>query len=255
MIYQYLVTFYSNVKYNDIFSGLGFGLIYLPAIVSVGYYFEEKRAFATGLAVCGSGLGAFIFNPLSKYLIDEFGWRGAILIEGGLILNCILCGALFRPLERPRDSTTDEVREGNNHVRDSLLVKDSIEMEIVIKSQSNGIYHGDQLTSQPSSSMHALTPFTLEPPNRDTSLFRSDGALHRATHTPSTPSPLTVDQTQNTTHARPHLRRLLSEDHHQPHHHQHHSRHQHTLSRSQRNMLLGKFLLPSNSLHRSPNAL
>lgn len=35
--------------------GIGFGFIYLPAIVTVGHYFESKRAFATGIAVCGSG--------------------------------------------------------------------------------------------------------------------------------------------------------------------------------------------------------
>ena len=30
------------------FGGLGLGLIYLPAIVSVGFYFERRRALATG---------------------------------------------------------------------------------------------------------------------------------------------------------------------------------------------------------------
>ena len=29
--------------------------MYLPSIVIVGYYFDKKRAFATGLATCGSG--------------------------------------------------------------------------------------------------------------------------------------------------------------------------------------------------------
>lgn len=29
--------------------GTGLGLLYLPSIVMVGYYFEEKRAIATGL--------------------------------------------------------------------------------------------------------------------------------------------------------------------------------------------------------------
>jgi len=82
-----------------IVAGLGLGLIYLPAIVSVTYYFEKKRAFATGLAVCGSGLGTFIFAPASKVLVYEYAWTGASLIMGGLILNCIVCGALFRPLE------------------------------------------------------------------------------------------------------------------------------------------------------------
>ena len=38
-------------------AGGGLGLIYLPAIVSVTCYFEKKRSFATGIAVCGSGIG------------------------------------------------------------------------------------------------------------------------------------------------------------------------------------------------------
>jgi len=201
-----------------IVAGLGFGLIYLPAIVSVGYYFEDKRAFATGLAVCGSGLGAFIFNPLSKYLIDEFGWRGAILIEAGLILNCVLCGAMFRPLERPRvasgkgeKATSDElgVHESTHLMKkDSELVKDNIELEIVV--DSHGV-HQTSPASQPSSPNHISSNLTLmEPPHLKTALFRSDGALHRSSHKPITPSPLTVDSTGQRP---PAVRRLLSEDH------------------------------------------
>lgn len=39
-----------------IMGGFGFGCIYLPAVVAVGYYFETKRSLATGIAVCGSGI-------------------------------------------------------------------------------------------------------------------------------------------------------------------------------------------------------
>ncbi len=85
----------------DIFvsSGVGLGLIYLPAIVSVTYYFEKRRAFATGLAVCGSGIGTFIFAPLTKILVEEYGWKGASLIFAGVLLNCAVCGAMFRPID------------------------------------------------------------------------------------------------------------------------------------------------------------
>jgi len=79
-------------------AGFGFGLIYLPAIVSVGFYFEKKRAIATGLAVCGSGVGTFIFAPLCNLLVEEYTWKGATLILAGLVLNGLVCGALFRPL-------------------------------------------------------------------------------------------------------------------------------------------------------------
>ncbi|XP_067131694.1 monocarboxylate transporter 12-B-like isoform X2 [Centruroides vittatus] len=78
--------------------GVGLGLIYLPAIVSVGYYFSTKRAFATGIAVCGSGVGAFIFAPLCQKLLEIYGWKGALVILAGFTLNCMVFGALMRPL-------------------------------------------------------------------------------------------------------------------------------------------------------------
>jgi len=84
------------------FPGLGFGLIYLPAIVSVTCYFEKQRSFATGIAVCGSGLGTFIFAPLTEVLIQTYFWKGALLIITAITLNCIIFGALFRPLEMKR---------------------------------------------------------------------------------------------------------------------------------------------------------
>lgn len=78
------------------------GLIYLPAIVSVTCYFEKKRSFATGIAVCGSGVGTFIFAPLTEVLVNQFAWKGAMLIISALTLNCVIFGMLFRPLEAPR---------------------------------------------------------------------------------------------------------------------------------------------------------
>lgn len=85
-----------------VMGGIGFGLIYLPAVVCVGYYFETKRSLATGIAVCGSGFGTFAFAPLATILLENFGWRGANLILAGLILNCAVFGAMMRPLEFPK---------------------------------------------------------------------------------------------------------------------------------------------------------
>ena len=64
--------------------GLGFGLIYLPAIVSVTCYFEKKRSFATGIAVCGSGLGTFVFSPLVELLVSA-----AMRCGRSLLLDCL----------------------------------------------------------------------------------------------------------------------------------------------------------------------
>ena len=99
-----------------VIGGFGLGLIYLPAVVAVGYYFEKRRALATGISVCGSGVGTFIFAPLATFLLDVYGWKGANLIFAGLCLNCAVFGALMRPLEltvrhEKEDDETKKVRD------------------------------------------------------------------------------------------------------------------------------------------------
>ncbi|XP_054718074.1 monocarboxylate transporter 12-B-like [Uloborus diversus] len=81
-------------------TGCGFGLMYLPAIVCVTCYFERRRAFATGIAVCGSGIGTFLLAPVIQWMVGDLGWQGAMLVTAGFVLNCCVFGALFRPLQK-----------------------------------------------------------------------------------------------------------------------------------------------------------
>lgn len=97
--------------------GLGFGLIYVPAIVSVGYYFEKKRSIAMGIAVCGSGLGTFLFPPINRILMNSFGWRATFLIHAGFILNCCVCAALLRPLPIEPSEILKKKRKLENSIR------------------------------------------------------------------------------------------------------------------------------------------
>ncbi|GMT36940.1 hypothetical protein PFISCL1PPCAC_28237, partial [Pristionchus fissidentatus] len=82
-----------------VLGGIGFGMIYLPAIVVVGYYFETKRAIATGIAVAGSGVGTIVMPKLTAYLVETIEWTGTLYVYGGLILVCGAFGMLYRPLE------------------------------------------------------------------------------------------------------------------------------------------------------------
>lgn len=88
------------IVFYGIIGGIGFGMIYLPAIVSVGHWFDKKRAFATGIAVGGSGVGQALFPILAHYLLTTYRWQGKNLIMAGIVLNCAVCGAIFRPLDR-----------------------------------------------------------------------------------------------------------------------------------------------------------
>ncbi|XP_046865854.1 uncharacterized protein LOC6652392 isoform X3 [Drosophila willistoni] len=77
-------------------SGLGLGIGYVTAVVSIAFWFDKKRSFATGIGASGTGIGTFVYARLTQYLIDSYGWRGAILILGGTMLNACVCGALMR---------------------------------------------------------------------------------------------------------------------------------------------------------------
>ncbi|KAG8253017.1 hypothetical protein J6590_044010 [Homalodisca vitripennis] len=82
-----------------IIAGFGLSLCYVAAVVIVAYYFDKRRSFATGLSVCGSGIGTFVFAPVTQFLLAEYGWRGTTLILSGLFLNLCVCGMLMRDLK------------------------------------------------------------------------------------------------------------------------------------------------------------
>ena len=96
----------ANLMYSSAV-GFGFGMIFLTSIVTVSRYFDKRRSLAMGISVCGSGVGAIIFNPLIKVLLDEYGWRGTILIQAGLMLNCVALALLYRPLPHLAQESSD----------------------------------------------------------------------------------------------------------------------------------------------------
>ena len=63
-----------------LFFGLAVGLVFTPIVVGVGFYFDKRRALATGIAVCGTGAGTFVFAPLTQWMLETYAWRGTLLI-------------------------------------------------------------------------------------------------------------------------------------------------------------------------------
>lgn len=74
----------------------------------VGKYFSRRKALAYGIAMSGSGIGTFILAPVVQLLIEQFSWRGALLILGGFVLNLCVCGALMRPITLKEDHPSPE---------------------------------------------------------------------------------------------------------------------------------------------------
>ncbi|XP_062993295.1 monocarboxylate transporter 13-like [Elgaria multicarinata webbii] len=79
-------------------AGLGWALVFTPSMATVSHYFERRRTLAMGLAVSGAGISSLLLSPIFQYLVDLYGWRGALLMVAGLSLNLVASGALLRPL-------------------------------------------------------------------------------------------------------------------------------------------------------------
>jgi MFS family permease len=62
-------------------------MIYVSAVLIPGFYFDKWRALATGIAVCGSGIGTFVLAPLNAYLVQQGGWRITIVVQAGTFLK------------------------------------------------------------------------------------------------------------------------------------------------------------------------
>lgn len=70
----------------------------------VSRYFVHWRPIAFSVAFSGECVFSFLFSPFFRWLIGTYGWRGALLIIGGLQLNLCVCGALMRPLPADAES-------------------------------------------------------------------------------------------------------------------------------------------------------
>lgn len=105
-----------------VLTGIGNGLMYVTSMVAVQHYFDKRRAMATGLAVSGSGVGTLTFGLLTRKLLDSLGWRWTLVVEAGIMLIGVFCGAVFRPLPDKKSSTnnlsgSEEVKIENQHLR------------------------------------------------------------------------------------------------------------------------------------------
>ncbi|KAH0555482.1 hypothetical protein KQX54_019252 [Cotesia glomerata] len=98
-----------------VFLGIGAGLAFPPTVYIVTSYFLRLRGFANGLCISGSSLGSIFLPPVLNYLLQEFGYRGAVLIMSGVLLHVWAAALLYEPVEKhmkfvplPVEKLTDE---------------------------------------------------------------------------------------------------------------------------------------------------
>ncbi|XP_048247090.1 monocarboxylate transporter 12-B-like [Haliotis rufescens] len=82
--------------------GIGNSMVFAPGIVFLGEHFERRRALAMSLAYSGGCIGGMVYPPFTRYILDIYGVRGAMLILGGLHLHLIPASMLFIKPKRKR---------------------------------------------------------------------------------------------------------------------------------------------------------
>lgn len=69
------------------------------AFVALNHYFAKKRGQAVGLSMAGTAMGMLIMPQLVRYLLEEFSFRGAVLILAGLALHSAVGSFLLQPVK------------------------------------------------------------------------------------------------------------------------------------------------------------
>jgi MFS family permease len=83
--------------------GGGFGG-YIACTTVINNWFIKKRSLALGIFIASTGLGGFIFPPLTTSLISAIGWRETWLLLGVLVLLfAVLAAGVFLVRNRPED--------------------------------------------------------------------------------------------------------------------------------------------------------
>lgn len=79
-----------------VLAGLGLGLCFVTAVVSIAFWFERKRTLAMSIGAAGTGFGTSIYARMTNFAIREYGWRGTVLLLGGTFLNLCVAGVVMR---------------------------------------------------------------------------------------------------------------------------------------------------------------
>ncbi|KAH7957670.1 hypothetical protein HPB52_021169 [Rhipicephalus sanguineus] len=77
-------------------SGIGNGIVMPTSDVIIGKYFKKYRGSGNGIYYTGGTLAAFAFPPILHLLLQEYGFTGAFLITGGLMLNALSVCIIFK---------------------------------------------------------------------------------------------------------------------------------------------------------------
>ncbi|CAG9855421.1 unnamed protein product [Phyllotreta striolata] len=144
-----ILSFWANSVYflyvsYGVLVGIGAGLSFPPTVYIVCSYFVRLRGVANGICISGSAFGSILIPPVLRILLVTYGYRGAVLLMGGLTLNVFVAALFYDRVElhMKRERIPDEDEE-----EETARAKFSIGQEESFPSMQN-IPHNDSFLEQ-----------------------------------------------------------------------------------------------------------
>jgi len=75
------------------------GLVAPSSYLAINSYFVSRRGLAMGICQAGIGLGFMVVPYLVEAMLRNYGFRGTMLLLGGISLNSIVGALLYQPVE------------------------------------------------------------------------------------------------------------------------------------------------------------
>ncbi|XP_037800952.1 uncharacterized protein LOC119595836 [Penaeus monodon] len=110
----------------SLLSGIGSGLAVCMCFIIVPVYFDRRRGIANAIMMAGICMGEIIGPPFIRYLQDEYSFKGATLILGGVILNGCVGAAFFHPVEWHMKTVSETPKGSQNEEEDNVSTNRSI---------------------------------------------------------------------------------------------------------------------------------
>lgn len=88
-------------------SGLGTGLLYIPALAIIPQYFYHKKALALGVVVSGSSFGGVVYSIIFTQLQPKIGFAWTVRVKGLIALLTLSISVLVM---RRREPPSDKIR-------------------------------------------------------------------------------------------------------------------------------------------------
>ena len=86
------------------------------ALALISSYFTTYYHAATNIVTTGLPSAITIFAPVTQLFIDTYGWRGTMILLGGINFHCVAAGAILKPVKQtqvPYKNLKNGFHDGN----------------------------------------------------------------------------------------------------------------------------------------------